>query len=219
VEGGPYELQEPRAVGLALENRQDLVVARGEVYDAQRGITVAADALQAGLTLEGSVTSGARRGVTSADQPDANLDDLVYSASALLDLPLERTPERDAYRASFVTLERSVRAFQQLEDRVKLEVRQALRDLLEARESVLIQQQAVQLAQERVTSTNLVLQAGRGEVRDILDAQEALLEAQNALTASMIRYRLSELRIQRDMGVLAVGPDGLWQEYQPDEAA
>lgn len=217
--GGPYEMQEPLAIRLALENRQDLVVARGEVYDAQRGVTVAADALEAGLTLEGSVTSGARRGVSSADQPDANLDDLVYSASALLDLPLERTPERDAYRASFVTLERSVRSFQALEDRVKLEVRQALRALLEARESVLIQQQAVELAQQRVTSTNLVLEAGRGEVRDILDAQEALLDAQNALTAAMIRYRLSELRIQRDMGVLAVDPDGLWQEYQPDEAA
>ncbi len=219
AEGGPYEMQEPLAIRLALENRQDLVVARGEVYDAQRGVTVAADALQAGLTLEGGVTSGARRGVTSAGQPDANLDDLVYSASALLDLPLERTPERDAYRASFVTLERSVRSFQALEDRVKLEVRQALRALLEARESVLIQQQAVELAQQRVTSTNLVLEAGRGEVRDILDAQEALLDAQNALTAAMIRYRLSELRIQRDMGVLAVDSDGLWQEYQPDEAA
>ncbi|HEX5137551.1 MAG TPA: TolC family protein [Planctomycetota bacterium] len=213
--GGPYELEEPRAIRLALDNRQDLVVARGDVYDAQRGITVAADALQAGLTLEAGVTSGARRGVDSASSPDANLDDLVYSASALLDLPLERTPERDAYRASYITLERSVRSFQGLEDRVKLEVRQSLRDLVEARESVLIQEQAVRLAQERVTSTNLVLEAGRGEVRDVLDAQESLLEAQNALTAAMIRYRVSELAIQRDMGVLAVGPDGLWQEYNP----
>jgi outer membrane protein TolC len=219
AEGGPYEMHEPRAIGLALENRQDLLVARGMVVDAQRGVAIAADALQAGLTLEGGVTSGARRGVTTADLDDSNLDDLVYSASALLDLPLERTPERDAYRASFITLERSVRAFQALEDGVKREVRQALRDLLEARESVLIQEQAVRLAQERVTSTNMVLDAGRGEVRDVLDAQEALVSARNALTAAMIRYRLSELSIQRDMGLLAVDGDGLWQEYVPDEKA
>ena len=217
--GGPYELQEPDAIRIALEHRQDLLVARGQIVDAQRQVAVAADALLAGLTIQGSVTSGARRGVTTADLDDANLDDLVYSASALLDLPLERTPERDAYRATFITLEQTVRAFQELEDEVKLEIRQSLRDLLEARESVLIQEQAVKLALDRVTSTNLVLQAGRGEVRDVLDAQESLLEAQNALTAAMIRYRLSELAIQRDMGVLAVASDGLWQEYVPDEKA
>jgi len=219
AQGGPLELPEGEAIRLALENRQDLRVARGMIVDAQRKVTVAADALQAGLTLEGSVTSGARRGITSATASDANLDDLVYSASALLDLPLERTPERDAYRASFITLERSVRGFQALEDDVKLEVRQSLRDLLEARESVLIQEQAVKLAQVRVTSTNLTLEAGRGEVRDILDAQAALLDAQNALTAAMIRYRIAELGIQRGMGVLAIDADGLWQEYVPDEKA
>ena len=156
------------------------------------------------------------RATVAAPHP---LDDLVWSASALLDLPLERTPERDAYRATFVTLEQSVRSFQRLEDDIKLEIRQSLRDLLEAREAVLIQEQAVKLAVDRVTSTNIVLEAGRGEVRDVLDAQESLLEAQNALTAAMIRYRVSELRIQRDMGVLAVDSTGLWQEYVPDEKA
>lgn len=217
--GGPYELREPEAIRLALDRRQDLLVARERIVDAQRRVAVAANALLAGLTLEGSVTSGARRGVTTADLGDSDLDDLVYSASALLDLPLERTPERDAYRATFIALEQSVRGFQALEDDVKLDVRQSLRALLEARESVLIQEQAVTLAAERVTSTNLVLEAGRGEVRDVLDAQESLLEAQNAFTAAMIRYRVSELAIQRDMGVLAVDSDGLWREYVPDEKA
>ena len=102
---------------------------------------------------------------------------------------------------------------------MKLQVRQALRDLLEARESVLIQEQAVKLAADRVASTNMVLEAGRGEVRDVLDAQDSLLEAQNALTAAMIRYRVSELAIQRDMGVLEVDSEGLWREYVPDEKA
>lgn len=218
-EGGPYEMQEPVAIRVALDNRQDLLVARGQIVDAQRSVAVAADALLAGLTLQGSVTSGARRGVTTADLSDSNLDDLVYSASALLDLPLERTPERDAYRATFITLEQAVRSFQQLEDEVKLQVRQSLRDLLEARETVLIQEQAVKLATDRVASTFMVLQAGRGEVRDVLDAQESLLEAQNALTAAMIRYRISELAIQRDMGVLEVDAEGLWREYVPDGQA
>ncbi|MFI5401453.1 MAG: TolC family protein [Planctomycetota bacterium] len=218
-EGGPYEMSEPEAILLGLDRRQDLLVARERIVDAQRQVAVAADALLAGLTIQGSVTGGARRGVTTADLGDTDLDDLVYSASALLDLPLERTPERDAYRATFITLEQTVRDFQALEDEVKLQVRQSLRALLEARESVLIQEQAVKLAADRVTSTNLVLEAGRGEVRDVLDAQESLLEAQNALTAAMIRYRVSELSIQRDMGVLEVNSDGLWREYVPDEKA
>jgi outer membrane protein TolC len=91
-----------------------------------------------------------------------------------------------------------------------------LRTLAQARQSYVIQHQAVALAERRVDSTNAFLQAGRAEVRDLLDAQESLLEAQNALTAALVDYRVAELELQRDMGLLRVDAKGLWHEYQPD---
>ena len=97
-----------------------------------------------------------------------------------------------------------------------MEWKNALRTLLQARESYKIQAQAVALARRRVTSTNLFLQAGRAQIRDVLEAQESLVSAQNALTAALVDYRVAELELQRDMGVLAIDEKGLWREYKPD---
>jgi outer membrane protein TolC len=61
----------------------------------------------------------------------------------------------------------------------------------------------------------LFLEAGRAEIRDVLESQEALVSAQNALTAALVNYRVGELALQRDLGVLALNEEGLWQEYTP----
>jgi outer membrane protein TolC len=67
-----------------------------------------------------------------------------------------------------------------------------------------------------VSSANMLLEAGRVQIRDILEAQEALLSAQNALTAAVINYRITELELQRDMGLLKVDERGLWREFDPE---
>ena len=216
---GTLEIDETEAFELAFEKRFDLMVAQGEVYDAQRAIVVLADALGAELTLLGSAELGGSRSIGTAASDDAKLrtDKGVYSALLTLDLPFERTAERNAYRNGFITLERAVRDVQILEDEIKISIRNKLRDLLESRETLLIQARSVKLAQKRVRSTNLFLEAGRAQIRDLLESQEALLSAQNALTAAIINYRVAELELQRDMGVLQINEKGLWQEYSPGE--
>ena len=63
----------------------------------------------------------------------------------------------------------------------------------------------------------MFLEAGRAEIRDLLEAQEDLLSAQNALTAAITTYRVAELELQRDMGVLKIDEKGLWEEFSPEE--
>lgn len=215
--GGPYEMDSDKAVRLALENRLDLRRAREEVEDAQRKVLVAADRLRAELTLFGSTSIGEGRDVGGAGQPDARLRPAEMPVQGLLtmNLPLERTSERNAYRNRLIDLERAVRAYQRLEDEVKGSVRGQLRTLLEARENVVIQSQAVKLAEERVKSTDMFLQAGRAAVRDVLDAEESLLSARNDLDSALVNYRVAELTLQRDLGVLRVSVEGTWQEYRP----
>ena len=211
---GPLEIEERKAIELALANRLDLRVSEGRVFDAQRNVVVSADALRPELTLFGSTDNGGRRSIGSADQSDSKIDFSkgFYSAALSLDLGLERTAERIEYRDSYIELEQSIRSLQEQEDELKLEIRNALRDLLEYREGIQIQAQAVQLAQKRVRSTNLFLQAGRAQIRDLLDSQEDLLSAQNALNDAIVNYRIAELVLQRDMGLLEVDENGLWKE-------
>jgi outer membrane protein TolC len=218
--GGPYELEEEKAINLALHNRLDLRIAQEQVYDAQRAVIVAADNLRAELTLLGSASLGEGRSLVSAGLPDARLrpDEGLYSALLSLDLPLHRVEERNAFRNSYIELQRSVRDLQSSEDEVKFDIRNLLRDLLVFREGVNIQAQSVQLAQRRVASTGLFLQAGRAEIRDLLEAQEALFTTQNGLSRAVVSYRIAELALQRDMGLLQVNEKGLWKEYQPGES-
>ena len=110
-----------------------------------------------------------------------------------------------------------MRGLQELEDSIKLQIRNALRKLKAAREGLVTQLTAVTLAEKRVRSTDLFLQAGRAQIRDVLDSQEDLLSAQNALTAAIVNYRIAELELQRDMGVLQIDDRGMWTEYRPPE--
>ena len=196
---------------LALENRLDLQKSIGSVYDAQRDVVVKADRLRAGLTL------GAQARVSDTDE-DGNLrfDRGDYWALLSLDLPIERTSERNQYRNSLLNLEQATRSVQSLEDQIKFSIRSELRTLLESRESLKIQAQSVVVAEKRVRSNTIFLEAGRSEIRDLLDSQDALISAQNSLTRAIVDYRIAELELQRDIGLLKVNEQGLWREFSPE---
>ncbi|MEK7994390.1 MAG: TolC family protein, partial [Planctomycetota bacterium] len=101
-DAGPLEISESLAVKLALENRLDLQVAIGGVYDVQRQVVVRGDALRAGLTL-----GGTGRVSDTDDDGSLRFDRGNYAALLTLDLPIERTRERNEYRNSLIDLERA----------------------------------------------------------------------------------------------------------------
>ena len=210
-DAGPLEIDESEAINLAFGNRLDLQVSLGGVYDAQRQVVVAADSLRAGLTLGGTA-----RISDTDDVGGIRFDRGNYAALLTLDLPIERTRERNEYRNSLIDLERATRSVQTLEDQIKLAVRSELRSLLESRESLKIQAQSVVVAEKRVRSTTFFLEAGRTEIRNLLEAQDSLLSAQNALTRAVVDYRVAELELQRDLGLLDVNEKGLWREFTPE---
>lgn len=211
-DAGPLEMNESVAMKLALENRLDLQATIGAVYDAQRQVVVKADALRAELTLGGSASFS-----DNDDDGSLHFEGGRYASLLSLDLPIERTAERNAYRKSLMDLERATRSVQTLEDQIKLSIRNELRSLLESRESLKIQAQSVVVAEKRVRSSTMFLEAGRIEIRNLLEAQDALLSAQNQLTAAVVNYRVAELELQRDLGLLKVDERGLWQEFSPEE--
>ncbi len=214
---GPMELDEAEAIMLGLENRLDLKVSEGKIYDAQRAVIIKADALGAELSLLGQGRAGESRSLGSAGMEDGKLrPDLgVYSAVLSFDLPIERSAERKAYRESYISLESAVRSFQKLEDDIKLSIRQNLRSMSEARESLRIQKLAVSVAERRYDSTTLFFDAGRAQLRDVLEAQESLLTAKNSYTSAVIDYRVAELEFQRNTGLLEIDNNGLMVEYTP----
>lgn len=202
------------AIRIALANRLDLAVTYGGVADAQRVTVVAADRLNAVLDLVGSADYSDRRGAFSGGAANGQLrfDEGSYRLGLRLDLPIERTAERNQYRQSLIALDRAVRAAQEAEDNVKLDVLRALRDLRVAAEDLKIQALAIEVAQRRVELANALLNLGRGETRDVTEAEQDLVNAQDSFTRSLVDFRLAELELRRDLGVLEVDETGLYAE-------
>ncbi len=196
------------AIQTALSLRLDLATMKDQVDDARRKIKVSENALKADLDIV------ARANVDSTPDRQAGrlrFNDGSYSIGAQVDLPFDRKSERNNYRESLITLIQRQRDYEDGIDNVKLDVRNNYRSLVESAQRYKIQQLSLELAEERVKSTSLLFQAGRVQTRDVLESQNALLSAQNATTSTLVDYNIAKLSFYRDIEVLSVKPDGLWQ--------
>ncbi|MHC4678530.1 MAG: TolC family protein [Planctomycetota bacterium] len=202
-----YELE--AAIETALAQRLDLANSADALEDAARKVAVAADNLGVELNLVGSA------GVQST--PDTDIKQLqfhrgAYALGLEADLPLDRKAERNAYREALISLEQREREYENDVDEVKLDVRDAYRKLREEAESYRTQQKALQLAKVRVGVSPILWEAGRMNARDYLESQDAFLRAQNDVTAALVSHAIAKLSFFRDVGVLQVRPDGMWEE-------
>jgi len=201
----PVELDENVVVGLALAYRPDYLTAQDRVYDAERRVRIAADALRAGLEL------GADFFATSDDENPLKFRraNTSWGVDLTLDLPIQRVAERNAFRAAEIQLERERRNATEFADGIRADLRDALRELTARREDYEIQVNSVLLAERRIESARLNLEAGRALTRDLLEAQEDLVDAQNARTNSLIDYTLASLALYLDVGFLRLDESGL----------
>ncbi len=197
------------AIETALLQRLDLANSADAIDDALRKTLLAADGLGTQLDLTGTAEVG------SAEKTDftrLQFQNGSYALGLEADLPLDRKAQRNAYRQGLITLQRQQRRYDDDMDRVKLDVRQAYRQLQEAAERYHIQKISLELAQKRVESTSMLLDAGRVETRELLESQDALLEAQNNLTAALVAHAVAKLNFFQSIGILEIKPDGMWEQ-------
>ncbi len=197
------------ATETALLQRLDLANSIDKIDDALRKAMVAADGLGAELNLVGGISVASRE---KTDLDRLQFHDGTYKLGFEADLPLDRKEERNVYRKALITLEQQQRKYENDEDKVKLDVRQAYRQLQEAAERYRIQKNSLELAEKRVESNTLLLEAGRLTTRDLLDSQDDLLIAQNSLTDALVKHAIAKLNFFQDIGILQVRPDGMWEE-------
>jgi outer membrane protein TolC len=202
------------AIEAALAQRLDLANRGDVVEDAERKVVVAADNLGVELNLIGSAGVGSPPGT---DFKRLQFQNGTYALGLEADLPLDRKAERNAYREALIALEQRRREYENEADEVELDVRSAYRQLQEYAERYKTQKNSLELSETRVESTTFLLQAGRVTTRDLLEAQDALLGAQNNVTATLVNHAIAKLSFFRDVGVLQVRPDGLWEQANPAE--
>jgi len=142
------------AVETALSRRLDLANSEDAVDDAVRKVMVAADNLGAELNLIGSTRVSSAPGT---DYSRLQCHRGTYGLGLEADLPLDRKAERNAYREALIRLEQREREYENYVDTVKLDVRDAFRQLRQEAESYRIGQSSLELAEKRVESTTFLL--------------------------------------------------------------
>jgi len=102
------------------------------------------------------------------------------------------------------------RAVRQQELDVEQQVRQALRELDQIRQSVALQRQAVEVAAQQRRLAVLRYQRGLGSNFDVVDAESSLVTARSALVQLLTTYAVARLDLKRTTGTLDV-----LQEFAP----
>jgi outer membrane protein TolC len=154
---------------------------------------------------------------TSGGLATPDLERYRWSAGLNVDLPFERTAERNAYRAALIAQERAGRQLEQTEDQIKLQVRDDWRDLDQAKRSYEIAEMGVALSQRRLEEEELRAQVGRGTARDLVDAQNDLIRSQNDRTQALVAHTIARLQFWSDMGILYIKDGGRWEEINHDK--
>ena len=195
-------LAEAAALVEAHDHRLDLANAKEQVEDARRKAEVARDATRAQVDL----ALGADLTTPSTQPLDLRDASRRLAAGLFVDLPLDRTVERNAFRAALIQAVRAWRGLERLEDDIDRQIRADLRRLEETARSREIQEEGVRLAERRVEGTTLDFE-GPGTtltVRDVLEAEDSLLQARNALTSAVVDHAIAWLQLELDLGTLRV---------------
>jgi hypothetical protein len=221
IELNPFDMTEEEALQLAMENRVDLMNARAFVMDARRQVEVAANRLQAALSLvaEGDFGTSDRVNPLSF-----NGDDSQIRFGMRFKAPLDMIAERNAYRAVLINYQREKREYMLFEDNVKQQVRRDLRGLTVQKRNLETSRGAVRRAAQQYDALNeqtddparaaqaATSTTGGLQGQNVLTALNSILQAQNQLVATWIDYERNRLNIYSDMGIMEIGPDGLWND-------
>lgn len=203
------EYTEDDAIAMALAQRLDLANIRDQVDDAERRLILAAEGLGPQMNL---VASANVESDPTTESVRLRFHTGRYSLGLETDFGLDQKTERNAYRRALITTQQSHRDYDEETERVKLDVRQAYRDLMETAETYRIQRIGLDLAQQRVDVEKLSLQYGRSTVRLLLEAEDALVQTQNDVLSALVDHTLAKMRFFRDVGVMHVRPDGMWEQ-------
>ena len=204
------DLSVEEAIKIALAARLDYQNARDQLVDSGRKVKLAANQLKTQLDLTASGGFVSQPSVAGLVLPDTSRYN--YNAGFNLDLPLERTAERNNYRAALIAQQRAARTVDEQRDQIELQIRDSWRTLEQARRAYQISEIGVRLAERRVEEQELLADLGRAKALDQVDAQNSLLSSKDQLTQALVAHTVARLQFWDNMGILYIKDNGQWLE-------
>jgi outer membrane protein TolC len=205
-----FDLPEPEqtleaATAAALEYRLDLQNTRDQLDDAKRAVANAKNRLLPDLDLRGDVAvpTSSNEGVGGVY---LDPEDLNWSASATLSLPLDRRAEGLALRQSVIRLQQAERALSRDLDNAAVEARGALRNVDLARFRLNLAERAVEINRKRLEEQQIRID--QVDPQQVVDTENDLLTAENARDDAVRDLRVAILNYLLASDQLRVAADG-----------
>jgi outer membrane protein TolC len=188
----------------ALDTRLELAEARDQVGDAERSASLARQSLLPQLDLNVGVTQlGFGGSFGDAWAAGDRRVEVFLSAS----YPIPQASQRASRAVAEIQVGARERAVRQQELDVEQQVRQALRELDQIRQSLALQRQAVDVAAQQRRLAVLRYQRGLGSNFDVVDAESSLVTARSALVQLQTTYAVARLDLKRTTGTLDVATE------------
>ena len=205
------EISVDDSIKVALMARQDYQNFKDRHDDSIRQVALAANFLKPQLDLNALVRVDSKQ-ETAARFALPDLNRYNWSAGLDLDPGLDRKTERNVYRSALIGERQAVRALEQQEDEIKLQVRNSWRTLDQAKRNYEISEVGVKIAERRVEEQNLLAELGRAKAQDQVDAQNDLINSKNQLTQALVGHTIARLQFWVNMGILYIKDNGRWEE-------
>ncbi len=199
------------SIQLALASRLNYMTIKDQVEDAERKVKVAQNFLkpQVDLFANASLVSDPAKNYSLPDPQR-----YAWNAGLDVDPGLDRTSERNSYRAALIARNRAARTLEEQEDQIKLQVRDSWRTLDQAKRNYEISEVGVHIAERRVEEQGLLAEWGRSKAQDQVDAQNALIDSKNQRTQALVTHTIARLQFWNNMGILYIKDNGQWEEVQ-----
>lgn len=189
----------------AISNRLDLITNRQQVEDQERNLEIQRRDFLPNLDVSYDATK-------HLEQSAGSDTDVSQNLGVSLNLPLDWTRRRNAYRIAQINLDREQRNLEENEWNVQIEVRNLWRSLESNRSVYRNSLLSVQLQERQVDVTRLKVKNGTALTRDLLDAQRDLLNARNGATTALVDYTLTRLNFWNSIERFEIDPKGMWYE-------
>jgi outer membrane protein TolC len=206
VEKPPEPVEPPALDGVladALENRRDLMQARSELRGRELMEKYYRDQTRPELNLVGSAgTGGLDRESGEALEGAASGDFYSWEIGVALEIPVGNRAQRGRYlRAKYETGLSELR-IRELRQEITVEVREALRALELARESVRASGRSKRASEKRLEAEEERFRLGMATLNDVLRFQEEYADAISSEKRAIADYASNSVRLRRASGTL-----------------
>lgn len=186
-------------VSMALKNRPELKQAELQKKGYKRAVRIAkGNWLYPNVNLNTTYQVFASSNDFKLNEREVSRS---WTASLLLNIPLfDGGRTIGEIRKAKVDYYQAVLNEQQIKDDVRLEVEQAYDDLLQARETLQLQRETIDQAEEGMRIANLRYKSGVGTQLEVLSAQTALTDARTNLSRAIYSFRLAKSALRKATG-------------------